>query len=147
MQLQHAGKTVRLHDQDDTLRARNGRKVQLACSMEYDWKGKPDLIEKSEKDSCTASLCQYAATVRTVGPSACSVNGTIATRALYVTLPTDLLLLYSQGLLVELKLIRLTRSFDLARICILQILLNDIIPVLPHRPQTRLLHDRLDDGA
>jgi len=55
----------------------------------------------------------------------------------YTLLPTHpLRLSLSQHqhhhLFVEVKLIRLTRSLDLAGIRILQILLNDVVPVLPY---------------
>src|ERR1700712_773138 len=46
---------------------------------------------------------------------------------------------------VEVELVRLTSSLDLASISLFQIRLNDIISVLPYSPQTSFLHDCRND--
>ena len=48
-------------------------------------------------------------------------------------------------LLVEIELVCLGRTLDLTSICVLQIALDDVVPVLPHSPQTRFLHYGRDD--
>ena len=50
-------------------------------------------------------------------------------------------------LLIEVEFIRLLRSLNLTRICVLQVTLDDVVPVLPHGAQTRLLHDRRNNGT
>ena len=49
-------------------------------------------------------------------------------------------------LLVEIELLFLLCSLHLTTIRILQIALNNVVPILPYSPQTRLLHDRRDDS-
>lgn len=64
-----------------------------------------------------------------------------------LTLPPLLRSSPAMRLLVEVELIRLGRTLDLARVRILQIALDDVIPVLAHRPQPGILHDGGNDGA
>lgn len=52
-----------------------------------------------------------------------------------------------QTLTIEFKLVRLGATFNLATICIFQINLDDVVPVLPYSPQTSLLHDCSNDGT
>lgn len=50
-------------------------------------------------------------------------------------------------LFVKVKLVIVTRTLDLAGVCILQVALNDVVSVLADRPQTSLLHDGGNNGA
>lgn len=52
-----------------------------------------------------------------------------------------------QTLTIEFKLVRLGAAFNLATICIFQINLDDVVPVLPYSPQTSLLHDCGNDST
>lgn len=57
------------------------------------------------------------------------------------------LLQNAESLQVEIKLVLLLCSLDLRRVCFFQIALNNVVPVLSHRSQTSLLHDRSNDGT
>ncbi|KAG9859468.1 26S protease-like protein regulatory subunit 6B, partial [Aureobasidium melanogenum] len=56
-------------------------------------------------------------------------------------------ILMEQSLLVEVKLVGLGRSLDLASVSVFKVLLNDVVAVLSNSSQTRFLHDGSDDST
>lgn len=87
-------------------------------------------------------IVRYSAVSAVQQSAAFQLTNTYSTYAgSYITAQCYCRLLPAKHLLVEVEFILLAPSLDLAGVRILQILLNDVVPVLPNSPQSRLLHD------
>jgi len=73
---------------------------------------------------------------------ACMARGSLPFVARESPVPTA----EANALLVKVKLVRLGCPLDLTGVCLLQITLDDVVPVLAHRSQPSLLHDGRNDG-